>query len=292
MIAKDPREPKSNEQLQNIIDGVAEIETIVGVPLELPGERRADSSLPDGFELTEQNEQAIRAIAAEKLGIGIATDITLDTIDLHKNGVVIIEGGQSHKILAELHIALSNEHNGPIVLTSTEYRTIKQTEDDPKVKERANTAQLLGISEEEVGNTELAVAVQVVESLPSFEIASEGNDIEDLIMLGTVNGRPVYVYSIPRMFYETDDGETKYRQPNVSDQAEYIQRVTGAPETALVTSSTYFSSRTVAARGMYKVAAYCPSTLAAVRGQDPTTAQSDIVQVLAEVAKTRKELSK
>lgn len=292
MIAKDPREPKTNEQLQNIFDGVAEIKAIVGVPIEKPGERRADASLPEGFVLTEQNEQAIRTIAAEKLGIGITTDITLETVNLDPEGIAIVEGGQSHKMLAELYVALSSAHTGPIVLTSSEYRTIKLTEDDPKVRERANTAQLLGIAEEEVGSTELAVAVQVVESLPGFEIASEGNDIDELVMLGTVNDRPIYVYSIPRIYYETEDGETKYRQQSTFNQVHYIQDVLNIDDSALITSGTYVSSRVVAAKGFYKVAAYCPATLAIVRGQDPTTAKPNIEQIIAEVAKTDIELAR
>jgi hypothetical protein len=292
MVDKDPIEPHTNEQLQNIIDGVAEIKAIVGVPIEKPGERRADASLPEGFVLSEQNEQAIRTIAAEKLGIGITTDITLETINLDPEGIAIVEGGQGHKMRTELKVALDSAHTGPIVITSTEYRIIKQTEDDPKVRERVNTAQLLGITEAEVGSTELAVAIQVVESLPGIEIAPEGNDVEELVMLGTVNGRPIYVYSIPRIYYETEDGETKYRQQSTYNQVHYIQDVLDIEDAALITSGTYVSSRVTAAKGSYKVAAYCPSTLAEVRGQDPATAKPSIEQILAEVAKIDIELAR
>lgn len=292
MIARDPGEPRNIDQLQYIIDGVSEILSIIGEPIEKPGERRADYALPEGFVLTDDNESAIRRIASEKLGIGISADITLDNVELDEYGVAIIEGGQSHKMLAELLVALQTDHKGPIVITSTEYRVIKQTADDPKVKERANTALLLGINEDEVGDTELAVAVQVVESMQGFEIALDEDAPEDLVKLGTINGRDLFIYSIPRMYYETDTGEQKYRQPNISDQATYIRNIIGASEVALITSSTYYSSRTVAAKGAYKVAAYCSATLARVRGNDPTDAKPDINQIISEVAKTEIELSR
>lgn len=292
MNAKEPKEPIINEQLRQIFEGVAEIKNIVRVPLEVPGERRADSTLPDGFELTPDTEATIRMIAAEKLGIGISEDITLDTVGLHKNGVTVIEGGQSHKMLAELTLALETNHIGPIVVSSTEHRMIKLTKDDEKVKERANTAKLLDISEDSVGDTEFAVALQVIERLPGFDVSHNDVAIEDLVKVGTINDRDIYVYSIPRMSYEAENGELKYRQPSISDQTLYIQRIIEAPEAALVTSATYYSSRAVGSKGRFKVAAYCSARLARVRGLDTANAQPDFAQVLAEVAKTDKELAK
>jgi hypothetical protein len=204
----------------------------------------------------------------------------------------VIEGGQSHKMLAELTLALASSHTGPIVVSSTEYRAIKLTANDEKVRERENTAKLLGISEETVGNTEFAVALQVIERLPGFELSHDDVAIEDLVKVGTVNGRDIFLYSIPRMSYTAENGEQKYRQPSISDQTLYIQRITNAPDAALVTSSTYFSSRAVGSKGRFKIAAYSQARLAWVRGQQNVNPQPDIAQVLAEVAKTDKELTK
>lgn len=291
MTTHEPQEPKGNEQLRLMQEGVAEIKEIVAVPLELPGERRADSVLPDGYEPTEEKEAAIRAIAAEKLGIGTDEDLTLEKAGLSKDGLAIIEGGQSHKMLAELAVALEDGYTGPLVITATEHRVIKQTADDEKVRERANTAALLGITEEEVGDTELAVAVQVAESLPGFDATTASQDSENnLVKLGEINGREVFVYAIPREYYTDAEGKQKFTQPSVIDQARFFRDVLGAGGAALVTSSTYFSSRTISANGEFGVAAYCPATLARVRGQEATAAQPDFAQILSEVAKTDKLL--
>ncbi len=281
-----------NEQLRRISEGVAEIKRLAGVELDLPGERRADSELPAGLDLDDQTETTIRTIAAEKLGIGLAEDITLEQSGLNPDGVVIVEGGQSHKMLAELTVALAGGHTGPIVMSSTEHRKIKLTADDEKVRERANTAALLGISEEEVGNTELAVALQVVESLPGFVISATEDASEGLVCVGTINGRQVFMYSIPREYYQDETGAKKYSQPSVIEQVQYITEATQAPEAALVTSLTYYSSRAVASDGKYRVAAYSPNTLAKVRGLEPSSAQPTMAQIFAEVAKTDSKLSK
>ena len=286
MTTHEPQEPKNNEQLRVMYEGVEQIKEIAGVPLEQPGERRADSGLPEGYVHTEEKEAEIRSIAAEKLGIGLTEDLTLEKAGLSKGGLAIIEGGQSHKMLAELVVALEGDYTGPIVIASTEHRAIKQTADDEKVRERANTAALLGIVESQVGDTELAVAVQVAESLPGFEPAGDTTNVDGLVRFGVVNGRDIFAYAIPRTYYTDEQGAQKYSQPNAVEQAQYLKDTLGATEAALVTSSTYFSSRAVSSKGAFMVAAYCPMTLARVRGQEPSTAQPDFAQILSEVAKT------
>jgi hypothetical protein len=291
MTTHEPKEPTNNEQLQTIREGVEKIKLIVNFPIEYPGERRADSKLPDGFEYTMEQENEIRRIASEKLGIGLPEDLTPEMAGLHKNGLTIIEGGQSHKMLAELALVINSDCDGPIVISATEYRKIKSVEDDPKVKERLNTATLLGISEDQVGSTELEVAVQVAESLPEFiKLDSARAVTENLKQLGTVDGRNLYLYSIPRQYYTDENGSQKYTKPSAAEQAIELTNIIGAPDVALVTSSTYYSSRAIVGQGAYKVVAYCPATLARVRGQDSTGARADLTQILSEVAKIDKQL--
>lgn len=281
-----------HEQLGLIRQGVEEIKKLVGVQLIQPSERRADGDLPVGLQLSSEEEAIIRRIASEKLGIGGAKDITLDKAGLDPEGLVIIEGGQSHKMLAELVVALDPGHTGPIIVSATEYRPIKQTEDDPRVRERANTAELLGITESKVGETELAVALQVIGSLPGYLPPSGDEDpIEGLTVVGSVNDRQIYIYSIPREYYQDESGSQKYLQPSASEQARFMMKATGVSEAALVTSQTYFSSRVVKGKGAYRVAAYCPATLARVRGLEPADTLPTMAQLLGEVAKTYQELS-
>lgn len=282
---------KGKEQLRLIVEGIAEIKRLVGVELTLPGERRADSELPEGLELDTQVEATIRDIAADRLGIGAAEDITLEKSGLHPGGIAVIEGGQSHKMLAELTIALQDGYAGPIVMSATEHRTIKPTAEDEKVRERENTASLLGISEDEVGDTELAVAKQVAKSLPGFEPAGAEDYLGELQLLGSINGRPLFVYSIPREYYHDETGKPKYNQPSAAEQMQYITETTGVADAALVTSLTYYSSRVVVSGGGYRVAAYSPETLAQVRGVEPKATQPTMAQILAEVAKTDSKLS-
>lgn len=252
MTTHEPQEPNSSEQLRRMHEGVSQIKEIVGVPLDQPGERRADSELPVGFEYSEDKESAIRAIAAEKLGIGLAEDLTLEKAGLSADGLAIIEGGQSHKMLAELVVALEGEYAGPIVIASTEHRAIKQTSEDEKVRERANTAELLNLTEEEVGDTEIAVAAQVARSLPGFEASDDSTSVDGLIRLGSVRNREIFIYAIPRTFYTDAEGAQKYSQPSPVEQAEYLKSTFDVSDVALVTSSTYFSSRAIGSKELLK----------------------------------------
>src|SRR3989344_8871349 len=71
-------------------------------PLEIfpePGERRADTE----FSLPPEQESAFRTAMA-KLGIGRETDLTATEIGLRSGYVAIIEGGQAHKMVAELNV--------------------------------------------------------------------------------------------------------------------------------------------------------------------------------------------
>lgn len=285
MTTHEPKE-SGYEQIGLMREGVSEIIELAGVALEQPGERRADTELPEGFEYTEEKETAIRRIASEKLGIGIDHDITPEIAGLHLQGLMVIEGGQSHKMLAELSVALNGDFSGPIILSATEHRVIRQTGDDPKIRERANTAALLGLAEDEVGSTEYDVAIQVATIVPGFEAVAERTELaEGVVLIGSVAGREIYAYSIPREYYNDESGVQRYRQPTPADQATYLRDVTQSPDVALVTSSTYFSSRVIAGKGSYKVAAYCPATLAQVRGQDSSSAKSELHQILSETAK-------
>ncbi len=128
-----------------------------------PGERRADTE----FSLPAEDEVRFREAMA-KLGIGRETNLTAAEVGLHNGYVAIIEGGQAHKMAAELAVILQGDiQPSLIVIAASADRVIPPVGAD-KVQERETTARILGLSPDEVGGTEYEVARQVIESIPKF----------------------------------------------------------------------------------------------------------------------------
>lgn len=294
------------EQVVNNAKEILGLET-----LPSPGEVRANDP---GLGLTAEQETVLRSCAAE-LGFGRSSDKTLSEQGL-VGAAVIIEGGQPHKIAAELGLLHDDQAAQPrmIVMSASPYRKITSPAEQA-------SAQNLGIEPKQDNYSEYDVAEAAARALTGFESQEEvdlpyGYDIQNghalverqtgqLRQIGTLNGTPVVLFRVDRELYE-EDGATKYRnQPGVSDIMRIVGSVTGESEgcegspVVCVTSATYEASRSVdaAIAGLdlpgqtVGVATYGTERLAHVRGES-TPAPGPINQLPAELGKTEKELGR
>lgn len=278
-----------------------------------PGERCADDP---GLELSETQETQLRKVAAE-LGFGREGNRTITELGL-RGGDVIIEGGQAHKMLAEAMLVVDDTFADPytIIITASPHRQIKEAE--AKI-----TARVLGIGEEEVGETEYDVARQVAESLPAFKplkperILEVGYDIDnDFALTDEPKGRqftyighqrttPVFLLRVDRENYE-EDGHQKYRkQPDAAaiiGIVDAARKVDGGDGTnipiSFVTSGTYEASRNVAAtraaletNRVVGVATYGTALLAKTK-RETALAPAPINQLPGELHKMAAEVAK
>jgi hypothetical protein len=248
-----------DQQLQAAVEVVAPgTELTVAETFSLPAERRDDDP---GLELSEDQEASLRAIAAN-LGWGRTGDKSPEDQNLRPGYVAIIEGGQPHKVIAELTLAL--EGNPSVLFVAGSPNRMITAE-----AERESGSRILGIPKEMLASTEYGVNRQLVEAFDGFEDYPEGDtelglgyDIDNnnqltgistgqFLRLGKINGAPVILMRIDRENY-MDGDQVKYRkQP---DSAAVMQIVDAAlkagDDTAelqigFVTSSTYEPSRAV-----------------------------------------------
>src|SRR3990167_6658346 len=84
-------------------------------------------------------------------------------VGLHNGYVAIIEGGQAHKMAAELAVILQGDIQPSLIVIAASADRIIPPVGADKVQERETTARILGLSPDEVGGTEYEVARQVIE---------------------------------------------------------------------------------------------------------------------------------
>ncbi|MBP7821013.1 hypothetical protein KA043_02825 [Candidatus Saccharibacteria bacterium] len=291
-------EGNNERQLNEIKQTIEGIKNIVGVDFAEAAEVRDQSVLPEGYENSPEKESEIRELASN-LGIGRTGDLTLNEAGLPDDSLIIVEGGQGHKMLAELKLALESG-DGPIVMSASKHRDINSD------KERSVTSVVLGIEEDYVGNTEYEVACQVARlaGLVDFDGTETevsviphgfsgkpdvGEEQGSVIKIGTINGRDVCMYDVPREYYD-DDGQVKYRQPSPSEQVENMAEIDGVSSVVLATSSTYMISRLASIVGSGNnsgVIAYGAHSLARAKKEAEPTEPS-LEQILAEVSRAEK----
>lgn len=121
-------------------------------------ERREDQSpiLPYGAD-----ELALRDIMFA-LGVGRQNNLTPSRVGLTEGYIAIVEGGQGHKMLAELQLILEGPMPSKIIFMAGS-RVIVDAE-------KLITAKVLGIEVSEVGSTELEVAKQVAARVSNIEV--------------------------------------------------------------------------------------------------------------------------
>lgn len=284
----------NNERIRTIsvaIDRATEIVAGSGHdPLEVfpnpkDAERRADVMW--GSDLSEDQQDAFRGVMAD-LGPGRLYNTSPDDLYLEDGQyVAVFEGGQPHKMIAQLDI-VDNATARPseYIFTASPDRKLGE-------KERDIGAKLLGIEADNAPKNELEMALAVVQARPGFEYSHELVDSEldgSIIHIGSLGGRSVSILPILREYNE--DGS--YTQLNNKDK---MTLATGrALNAVFVTSSTYQPSCELAAIQATRegattyVASYGAEELARVKGE--ALAVPSIAQLGAEAHKTAKELAK
>lgn len=265
-------------------------------------ERREDVDF--GVELAEESETAFRAAVAE-LGVGRETNRAPEALGLSDGYVAFLEGGQAHKMMAELNVvAVSDVAPSVVIISGDAERNIPD-------KERTVTSGVLAIEEAEVGTTEAEVAEQVLRAHPEFVEASEqvlpyGYTIDGQLtseatgqfrQIGTVGDAPAVVMKIDREWYVDEAGERKFKRPDELTKMKIIAQLDNVREIGFVTSSTYQPSREIdairAANELdipIKVPTYGTAELARVKGEDDPQPPA-LNQLAAEAHKTAKQLA-
>lgn len=280
--------------MQTAIEKAAEITSgCVGAdPLEVfpdpsTKERRAD--VVWGADLTEDEQEAFRGVLSE-IGPGRKYNVGPKDSGLQDNGyVALFEGGQPHKMIAQLNVvAQDSEQPSVYILSGSPERVLGETE-------KTIGAKLLGIEADQVAGNELAMAEQIVRSQLGFEPA-QNQDTEtsstestkyDLKMIGHLEGRPVQLMAISRQYNE--DGS--YKQLSNTEKIQTVAKE-GQP-VALVTSATYAPSNEVAVAksGVEAVVlTYGTVELAKVKGEP--VSEPSIAQLGAEAFKATQLLAK
>ena len=281
-----------------------------------PGERRADTE----FVMFADREEYFREAMA-KLGIGRETNLTATEAGIQGGYIAVIEGGQAHKMVAELNAVFADQATRPngIIIAGTKDRVILPSETD-KVKERQTTAKVLGITEDQVGQTEFDVARQVAENIAGFHKTEDhspnlsydmegnvsfedpGDDPGQFTRIGFYEQLPVVLLRVDREY--TPDGKS-YKTLGVNGLLKVVDGYLNVwniqSDIGLVTSSTYQPSREVdAASTMLEieqagdsrnigVITYGTVELAAVKGEQPS--QPTTGQLAGEAHKAAQQLA-
>ncbi len=204
----------------------------------------------DPVPLTPLQVSDLEANAAF-LGFGHELDILPSEIGL-SGAIAVVEGGQPHKMYAEIGMLMDDTEAKPkyIMVTASPFREVKSTD------ERASAQRLTG----RIGQTEYNVAGDVVNAFKErgfvphavprvwganydvrdyYRVGAEPNG--QFVEVGTLNGVPVVLMQINRI--QHDDG-TYLNQPTTADVVSIIDEVMhqrGDDETPLVhiTSAAY-----------------------------------------------------
>jgi hypothetical protein len=232
-----------------------------------PNERRADDA---GLELTEEQELSLRQAAAE-VGFGREQNLSLSEIGL-QGAHVIIEGGQGHKIKAELLSVVEDISSEPKSFTIAVSPNRKPDETEAQITAKVLGFKKDGTTEESpeydvsmVGSTEYEIGMQVIQQIPGFQALEQGEtlpfsyDIDNgfttgtdlsgqLNLVGHIGEAPVRFLRIDREDYVDEDGQPKYRnQPGTADVITIVDKSIESKDAPLgyITSGTYQGSREV-----------------------------------------------
>lgn len=134
-------------------------------PAKGKAERRADIGF-DSTKLTTVQEQAFR-FAMSELGPGRELNHEPAEVGLASGYSALLEGGQAHKMIAELNIITESDIlPGAIILSADAERQIPDAE-------KELTSKVMKLDENEVGETEYQIARQVLENCKGFVESSE-----------------------------------------------------------------------------------------------------------------------
>lgn len=298
------------EQLQTNL--ATAVEAVTGDaardPLEVfpnPADQERREDVEFGAELTGDQEDAFRSAMAE-LGIGRETNRDAAEVGLADGYLAFLEGGQSHKMLAELNVTdAASVRPSVIVISGDSGRAIPE-------KERALTSKVLGIEEEAVGQTEAEVAEQVFRAHAAFEPQEEqilpygytqdgeltSEATGQFRQVGLIGGVPAVVMSIDREYYEDESGERRFKRPDNFTKMQIVAQLEGVEQIGFATSATYQPSieidamrATSATDTVIKVPTYGTAELASVKGEELPQPPA-LNQLAGEAYKTAQQLSK
>lgn len=277
-------------------------------PLEVfpnPADKERREDVEFGVELDEQQEEAFRAAMSE-FGIGREANRDATELGLPHGYLAMLEGGQGHKMLAELHVTTQSDVKPSVIILSGDAeRALPE-------KEQTLTASVLGIDTEDVGSTEFEVAEQVLRTHPDFVAQEEvilpyGYTLDGELtreqtgqfrQIGEINGVPTIVMRIDREWYVDGAGDRKFKRPDNFMKMQIVAALDEVSSIGFVTSSTYQPSieidalRATGATGItVKVPTYGTAELARVKHED--VPQPPALQQLAgEAYKTAQQLSR
>lgn len=277
-------------------------------PLDLPDpkatgvERREDIV---AIDLPEDREQRLRA-AMNKLGPGRENDVDAEAAGLSDGYTLIVEAGQAHKMVAELDVILRELRRAggvrprAIILAASPERVLD-------TKERALTARVLGIDEDQVPENEYDLAHLILGRMDGFNAREPELGMDGPFDMGynyTLQGDPapggedaapeergrfmcvgvlgkeipVALLRVDREHYE-EDGKRRYRQLDDLGKMRLIaqqlrQGDASVQKVGLVSGAAYVPSRTVTAAQVeqetgvtVRVLSYGTATLARVKGE-------------------------
>lgn len=248
-----------------------------------------DHGLPPNWN-ADQTTKILAAV--EPLGIGRESDLTIGALGLGYPVCAFIEGGQPHKIWAEVETMLVDAQDtvARIIVSASPYRNIVDIKEQASARRQLNT--------DVVPENEYAVARALVETVPGFHALEHdevlplsyalGGDLTvgdeptgQFVRVGVINGQQdVVMFRVDREYYE-EAGKRRYRQPGPTQVMTITSNALAKGTTAdkkmslaFVTSNTYLASRTVdgvlaglATGRLIGVAAYGTKRLAAVKGE-------------------------
>lgn len=317
MVDKDRnlKEPQlsAKEIEERLKEGLARaVESITGDatqnPIEVfpnPADKERRQDIEFGVELSEDQEVAFRDAMSE-IGIGRETNRDAATVGLEEGYLALLEGGQSHKMLAELNITSESVVKlGVIIMSGDSERAISD-------KEQTLTAKVLGLSAEDVGTTEYEVAEQVFRAHHDFVAQEEvvlpyGYTIDGKLthestgqfrQIGMVGDVPAVVMRIDREWHEDEAGNRSFKRPDNFAKMCIISEVDGVDSIGFVTSSTYQPSNEIdairaskATDVVIKVPTYGTAELAIVK-QESMPEPPALNQLAGEAYKASQQLSR
>lgn len=307
-ISKNPAQELEQHTRNNLalaaeaVSGVIGADPLAVFPAQGKAERRADIEF-DSTNLTPEQEQAFRKAMSE-LGPGRESNQTPAEVGLTSGYTALLEGGQAHKMVAELNIVTdSGILPGAIILSADAERKISDSE-------KEITSKVLVIDKDEVGETEYEIAKQVLKGCQGFVGSSEEvlpfgytSDGElthekagQFVRIGEINGVPVVVMRVDREWYEAEDGSRKFKRINNSDKMKIVAGIESGNDIGFVTSATYLPTIAIDAlmaskeTGVnVKVPNYGTAELAKVKGEEGPTPPA-LNQLAGEAHKIAKKL--
>lgn len=168
--SQDPKREAAIQLINTSEAALAHVSEVLGVEdvsTVLPGvhEKRdqASGELTDRDLTGEERQQLIDC--AQEFGFARPEDLSPSEAGLKHGYYAFIEGGQSHKVMAEIVTTLNDDKATPdMIIIAGSKREIKAE------AEVNMTAKICGVNESELGKTEYDVAFQIASSIPGIEV--------------------------------------------------------------------------------------------------------------------------